>query len=63
VRNVRTAVENAAQHARRQSRFTPHQVGDEVIELVTSLDGPALAVLHIVIGELAKQSMKRDQQW
>ena len=63
VRNLRTAAENAVHHARWKSRFTAHQVGDEVIDLVTQLDGPALAVLHVVIGELAKQSKKRDQQW
>ena len=64
VRNLRAAIENAAHHARWWcSRFTAHQVGDEVIDLVTQLDCESLAVLHIVIGELAKQSKKRGHQW
>ena len=63
VLNLRAALNNATHHAYQRSRFTTHQVGDEVIDLVTQLDGQALAVLHVVIGELAKQSKKRDQQW
>jgi hypothetical protein len=63
VRNLRAAVENAIHHARWQSRFTTDQVGTEVIDLVEQLDGQALAVLHVLIGELAKQSKKRAHQW
>ena len=63
VRVLRAAIENAVHQARWRSRFTSHQVGDEVIELITQLDGQTLAVLHVVIGELAKQAKKQDQQW
>ena len=62
IRNLRAAVENAIQHAWRL-RFTPDAVGTEVIDLINQLDSRALAVLHVVIGELAKQSKKRDRQW
>jgi hypothetical protein len=62
VRNLRTAVENAIHHAWRL-RFTANQVGDEVIDLITQLDSQSLAVLHVLIGELAKQSKKRNRQW
>jgi hypothetical protein len=60
---LRAALENATRHARWPSRFTADQVGIEVIDLVNQLDDQALAVLHVVIGELAKQSKKRGQQW
>jgi hypothetical protein len=62
VHNLRAAVGNATHHAWK-SHFTAHQVGDEVIDLVTQLDGESLAVLRVVIGELAKQSKKRGHQW
>jgi hypothetical protein len=58
---LRTAVGNAKHHAKRQSRFTADQVGTEVIDVVNQLDAQALAVLHVLIGELAKQSKKRDR--
>jgi hypothetical protein len=69
---LRAAIENATHHASRrrwpppasnESRFTPDQVGTEVIDLVNQLDSRALAVLHVVIGELAKQSKKAAQEW
>jgi hypothetical protein len=60
---LRAAVENATHQARWQSRFTADQVGTEVIDLVNQLDDQALAVLHVVIGDLAKQSKKRARQW
>jgi hypothetical protein len=60
---LRAAVENATHHAKWRSRFTPDQVGTEVIDLVNQLDDRALAVLHVLIGELAKQSKKRAAQW
>jgi len=41
----------------------PDQVGTEVIDLVDQLDSQSLAVLRVVVGELAKQSKKRAQQW
>jgi hypothetical protein len=58
---LRAALDNAGHHARWRSRFDAHQVGDEVIDLVTQLDSQSLAVLHVVIGELAKQTKKRDE--
>ena len=63
-RNLRAAIENAIEHAW-QLRFTPDQVGTEVTDLVCSrrLDSQALAVLHVVIGELAKQTKKRARPW
>ena len=59
VRTLRAAVENATHHVSWRSRFTADQVGTEVIDLVNQLDDRALAVLHVLIGELAKQSKKR----
>jgi hypothetical protein len=37
-------------------------VGSEVIDLISQLDGFALAVLHVVVGELARQSKKGDHR-
>jgi hypothetical protein len=68
---LRAAIENATHHvswrcwslASNGSRFTSDQVGTEVIDLVNQLDSRALAVLHVVIGELAKQTKKRAREW
>ena len=62
VRNLRAAVENATHHAWK-SHFTAHQVGDEINELIPQLDNQGLAVLRVVIGELAKNSKKLFDQW
>jgi hypothetical protein len=59
---LRAAVKNAIEQAWR-SHFTADQVGTEVIDLVDQLDSQSLAVLRVVVGELAKQSKKRAQQW
>jgi hypothetical protein len=56
VRNLRAAVGNAHHHAKRRSHFTTDKVGVEVIDLIGQLDSRALPVLHVLIGELAKQS-------
>ena len=60
VSNLRTAVGNAKHHAKKRSRFTADQVGTEVIEVVNQLDAQALAVLHVLIGELVRLSRKGD---
>jgi hypothetical protein len=59
---LKAATRTAMCHARLRSRFTPDSVGGEVIDLVGQLDGFALAVLHVVIGELARQSKKGDHR-
>jgi hypothetical protein len=45
-----------------RQRFTADSVGGEVIDLIGQLDGFALAVVHVVIGELARQSKKGDHR-
>jgi hypothetical protein len=60
VTTLRAATRGAMCHARLRSRFTADAVGGEVIDLVSQLDGFALAVLHVVIGELVRQSKKGD---
>jgi hypothetical protein len=49
-------------HARARSRFTADTVGGEVIDRIGQLDGFALAVLWVVIGELVRQSKKGDHR-
>ena len=59
VRHLRSAVENAVQNAKwGDPRFTPDKVGTEVIDLIGELNSHSLAVLHVLIGELAKQSRR-----
>ena len=60
VSNLRTAVGNAKHHAKKRSRYTVDQVGTEVIDVVNQLDSQALAVLHVLIGELVRLSRKVD---
>ncbi len=62
VATLRAAIKAAMHHARIRSRFTSDQVGSEVIDLVGQLDGFALAILHVVIGELVRQSKKGDHR-
>ena len=57
---LKAATKAAMCHARMPSRFTTDSVGSEVIDLVGQLDGFALAVLHVVIGELVRQSKNGD---
>ena len=62
VGSLRAAIKAAMYHARARARFHSDRVGSEVIDLVGQLDEFALAVLHVVIGELAKQSRKGDHR-
>ena len=63
VATLRAAIREAMCNARIRPQFTANRVGSEVIDLVDQLDGFALAVLHVVIGELARQSKKGDHRW
>jgi hypothetical protein len=62
VTTLKAATKGAMCHARLQSRFTADSVGGEVIDLIGQLDGFALAVLHVVVGELARQSKKGEHR-
>ena len=62
VSTLKAATKAAMCHARLRSRFTADSVGSEVIDLISQLDGFALAVLHVVVGELARQSKKGDHR-
>jgi hypothetical protein len=62
VTTLKAATKAAMCHARMRSRFNADSVGSEVIDLVGQLDGFALAVLHVVIGELVRQSKKGDHR-
>ena len=59
---LKAATKAAMCHARLRSRFTADSVGSEVIDLIGQLDGFALAVLHVVVGELVRQSKKGDHR-
>jgi hypothetical protein len=57
VRQLRGAVEHTVATAKwGDPRFTPNKVGSEVIDLIDGLNSRALAVLHVVVGELVRQS-------
>jgi hypothetical protein len=62
VTTLKAATKAAMCHARLRSRFTANSVGDEVIGLIGELDGFALAVLHVVVGELVRQTKKGDHR-
>jgi hypothetical protein len=62
VGTLKAATKAAMCHARLRSRFTADSVGSEVIDLISQLDGFALAVLHVVVGELVRQSKKGDHR-
>jgi hypothetical protein len=49
-------------HSKKRSRFTADRVGMEVIDHVDHLDGRALPILHVLIGELVKQSKNGGRQ-
>jgi len=61
VGTLRKATEGAIHHARQHSRFTANQVGTEVIDHLGELNGRALCVLHVVLGDLIRLSKKDDQ--
>lgn len=62
VTTLKAATKAAMCHARMRPRFTADSVGSEVIDLIGQLDGFALAVLWVVVGELVRQSKKGDHR-
>jgi hypothetical protein len=62
VATLRAAIKGAMCNARIRPHFNADRVGSEVIDLVGQLDGFALVVLHVVIGELVRQSKKGDHR-
>lgn len=59
VRNLRAAVEDAAPHAKwGVRRFTADRVGMTVLDHIDELNSRTLPILHVLVGELVRQSRK-----
>ena len=60
VRVLRSAVQNAVEHAEPRRSVTADQVGTDIIDRIGELDGRSLHVLAVMFGVLVRASQRVD---